>query len=239
MRTRSLLNRVGNRVGRTSGGGALFSPLSLPGLKAWYDAGQEVGYADNDPMTAIVDFSGNGNDLSGTATYKTNIQNGLPIFRFNGTSDIMTAAFTCNVPHYRFIVFKLVAVNGGAQSGVADGVSTTNALLYFDATSDVTLKTFSGAAGDDISATAYGTTLFRRSFCCYNAAGRKFGLAAEGISTSADMSANAGGCTLGGRPDLIGYGRVDICEAIVGSALLSDAEINATMAYLKTKTGVT
>lgn len=60
-------------------------------LIAWYDAA-DIALADNDPVSSWTDKSGNGNTLAqGTGSkqplYKTNIINGLPVVRFDGTDD--------------------------------------------------------------------------------------------------------------------------------------------------------
>ncbi len=68
------------------------APSSIPDLAVWYDAAQLTGLADDDPIVQVDDFSGNGrHGTQGTpgfrATYKTNILNGLPAMRFDGTDD--------------------------------------------------------------------------------------------------------------------------------------------------------
>lgn len=69
----------------------MFSPIDIPGLKFWV-ASDDLVLSDNDPVTTWVDKSGNGNDASQSTAgfkplYKTNIQNGKPIVRFDGTDD--------------------------------------------------------------------------------------------------------------------------------------------------------
>lgn len=214
-----------------------FSVLARLSPLAWYDASQETGYADGAAMTALVDFSGTGNGLAGTATYKANIQNGLPVFRFNGTSNLMTKVFTLNQPCWRFILFKLVAANGGAQAGIADGGAGAQCLLYFPAGGSAPLQTYAGVV-QDVSA-AYGTATFERSVVAYNGGSTKVAKGASAITTVSPGALGMGGVTLGGRADSAGFGQSDIGEVIVGSGTLTDLQITDTMAYLKTKWGVT
>lgn len=66
--------------------------LSLPGLVAWYDISQEVGYGGGDPITQLTDFSGNGNDAfpdvdGKRALYTAAHQNGLAVATFDGVDD--------------------------------------------------------------------------------------------------------------------------------------------------------
>jgi len=53
---------IDTRVGR-------FSPMSITSLCAWYEARTIVGYSHGDPISTFPDLSGNGYDLTGTATY--------------------------------------------------------------------------------------------------------------------------------------------------------------------------
>ena len=66
----------------------------LDGLQLWLAAWKEQGYSDDDPVGTAKDFSGNGNDATqGTEaakpTFKAAILNGLPVFRFDGSDDIL------------------------------------------------------------------------------------------------------------------------------------------------------
>jgi len=70
-----------------------YDPNSFGGLQLWLRADKISGKVDNDPITTWFDLSGNGNDAAETTnppTYKTNILNGKPAVRFDGTSDILT-----------------------------------------------------------------------------------------------------------------------------------------------------
>jgi hypothetical protein len=60
----------------------------MTGLVAWYDASQITGLAGGAAVTTWTDQSGNGNTLTmtGSPTYQTAVVGGLPIVRFNGTT---------------------------------------------------------------------------------------------------------------------------------------------------------
>lgn len=94
-------------------------------LKAYYDANKITGLVDGNAVATWADLSGGGFDLTqGTAgakpTFKTGIQNGLPVVRFDGTSDWMGtgAMFSASSDLSIFCVCK--------QSG---GTTTDKALL--------------------------------------------------------------------------------------------------------------
>lgn len=81
-----------------------FAPTDLSGLIAWHDATQIAGHVDGDRITPWPDLSGNAYDLADggistrAATYKTGIQNGHPMARYNRTEQdrlfVTGASFT-------------------------------------------------------------------------------------------------------------------------------------------------
>jgi len=71
-----------------------FSPSDVAGLQLWLAADQITGLSDGDPVTAWPDQSGNGNDAAQATgakkpTFKTAIQNGEPVVRFDGIDDTL------------------------------------------------------------------------------------------------------------------------------------------------------
>lgn len=129
--------------------GSSFSPTNVSGLKIWLDASDISTLftnesctvpvaADGDKVGGWLDKSGNGNHFTtGTdgyagfrPTYKTGIQNGLSIVRFEGTvgfmefmqtSNLCTAIFGAADPAEVFIVIKAAsdpAVGGQTNGGL-------------------------------------------------------------------------------------------------------------------------
>jgi hypothetical protein len=75
-----------------------FDPTSIAGCKLWLKA-DALALSDGAAVTAWNDSSSNAYNVSGTATYKTNIVNGKPVVRFNGTSNyLQNAAVDIGVP---------------------------------------------------------------------------------------------------------------------------------------------
>ncbi|MDB5185269.1 MAG: hypothetical protein JWN38_1077 [Candidatus Saccharibacteria bacterium] len=96
-----------------------FTPATLSGLVAWYDASQITGLADGDAVAQWNDLSGNGNHAvqatgANKPTYKTNIQNGKPVVRFNGTTTVLarTLGVALTAPY-------TIVVVGRASQGVS------------------------------------------------------------------------------------------------------------------------
>lgn len=72
-----------------------FDPIDLS-PSAWWKA-DALALANNDPVGTWTDSSGNSRNLTQATsakrpTYKTAIQNGKPVVRFDGTDDVMRAA---------------------------------------------------------------------------------------------------------------------------------------------------
>lgn len=80
--------------------GSVFSPTDISGLKFWIKA-DSLSLSDNDPISTWADQSGNSNNATASLTarplYKTNIQNSLPVARFDGSNDVMEVANTAIV----------------------------------------------------------------------------------------------------------------------------------------------
>lgn len=77
-------------------GGGAFDPRALGNLSLWLDATKHNA-ADGDAVTTWADLSGNGKDATqATAgkkpTYKTAIQNGKPVIRFDGGDGLAVPA---------------------------------------------------------------------------------------------------------------------------------------------------
>lgn len=88
------------RRARTAGGGGISDPTDVAGCKLWLDAGQIGGLVDDDPVGSWPDASGQGNDGSVQVgsfrpRWRTNVVNGLPVVRFNGTD-----TYTVTLPDF-------------------------------------------------------------------------------------------------------------------------------------------
>jgi hypothetical protein len=80
------------------GGSAPFTPKSISGCIMWVYA-DTLGLSDSDPVTSWTDLSGNGNDAAQSSSglkplYKTGIQDGKDIIRFDGSDDFLEVANT-------------------------------------------------------------------------------------------------------------------------------------------------
>src|SRR2546430_5219180 len=100
-----------------------FSPSSIPNLALWLKADQ-LALNDGDPVGAWNDQSGNARNFTqGTAgfkpLYKTGIQNGLPVVRFDGVDDFLQ---NTNPPTNFSVTTLFIALAGRTAYQVNGGV---------------------------------------------------------------------------------------------------------------------
>ena len=75
-----------------------YLPLAM-GADMWMKAGKETTFADDEVIEKPTDFSGDDLDFTQAtegyrAKYKTNIMNGKPVFRYDGTDDFYPLSST-------------------------------------------------------------------------------------------------------------------------------------------------
>lgn len=137
------------------------SPTSFSGLGLWLDASQLTGLTNGGALTTWVDRSTNA--FSGTAisgpTYITNSVNGLPVVRFNGTSQYINFGNVLNIgTNTGIAVFSVVKINstsggivGKAVYGPGDARwslyrDTSVSRFFINAGSDATESTFNDSS---------------------------------------------------------------------------------------------
>jgi hypothetical protein len=125
-------------------------------LRAWYDVSAETGYTNGATITSLTDQSGNGITVTGTGTYNTNVQNGLPVV--TQSANFLSSLVTDFDGHTRAIL--IMAVKDASSSCLyIDGSSGTSRLILQDlGTSYRTLMTMSG--GNTLASAAVNPTGF-------------------------------------------------------------------------------
>jgi hypothetical protein len=216
-------------------------PATISGLTFWVKADAITGLSDGNSLATWTDQSGNGYNAtaSGTAepTYKVNILNGLPVVRFNGSSNRMqTAAFNLNQPFSLFVIGMQLAgrnvdtfisdLSGTGFNLTPQYAGTYNSIwlyvpgggLYFQ---PVTLTTYNIAGGE-----VNGTS----SLLDWNGnvGGQLQGTLGSSGSSGVSIGGNSAGDYLGG----------DIAEAIVYSQALSTTNRQIIEGYLAWKWGL-
>ncbi len=215
------------------GAGLPFTPAAISGLTIWLDASQLTGLSDGNAISSWTDFSGGSHhavQASGTRQplYKTNIQNGKPVVRFDGSNDsIATPSFTFNNPLTVFVVANITVV------------AATNRFLIDGATDLSTPMTYNGTssllAAAPMSVTITGGVWHAH---CLIVKGANSTLRTDGGSPSTGThNGNPSGLTIGSEADLSAFTFLggDVAEVLAYNSALSDADRGLVEAYLRAK----
>lgn len=245
---------IGLRVIQPRAAAALWAPTDLPGLVLWLDADAIAGLSDGDPVGTWSDQSGESNDFTQATTarkptYKTSIQNGLPIVRFDGGDFLAEAggAVSLRVTTFSvFIVFYGVRPYVGSFGGLAYHVceDATGRILHEEIPSKRVLSQFydSGAGyHSELTDSAYNFDewhIFEATLTT-GASNWKFYKSGAANGTATGFIARTGT-----TPMEVGRGHTsypftgDIAEFILYNSALSDADRGLVEAYLGTKWGI-
>lgn len=222
---------VNRRVVMGGAPAVAFSPSSVTGLQVWLQA-DSLALADADPVATWTDSSGNGNNAtqatSGSQpTYKTNIVNGKPVVRFDGTDDWL-ASVTMGGQRQIFAVFRNATALFNGYWGLLEARSATVSDRWglFTISSDNFYNDPSPAEAwrNGVSVSPISASLapidefFVLVYTTPNA-----GSAARGI----------------GQLQEVVFGAFDLAELLLYDAPLSDSNRQAVQSYLGTKYGVT
>lgn len=233
-----------------------FTPRSLSGLAAWYDAADSSTIAIETGVSQWADKSGNGRNLT-QSTNGTNVANNQPAYNsvqlngkatvtFDGVNDsLRTATTSIPQPYHVFAIWRFESTYtaarrvleartaGGARSGELFSTSSTNVSL------------FSGGTG----AGQLGVTLSsgqREQFGIYdyeaNAASSRLRYRKADKAASGTIGNNASnGFTLGANGNATPgeWGDVSIAEVICYGRALTESEADRIRDYLAAKWGLT
>jgi len=120
---------------------------------------------DSDAVGGMRDLTGNGNNIiqatSGIRpTWKKNILNGLPVIRFNGTTNALaSSAFAANIsqPVGFFVIARATSVSSATGIAMIGPINATNRIYCYLQNSAVEMYAGSPGAGAAVSAnTWYG-----------------------------------------------------------------------------------
>ena len=218
-------------------------PTSISGLKLWLDASQET-YNDNDSVTTWHDKSGNGYDYTQSTNipvFKTNIVNGLPVVRFNGTSNYMDGSATTfvNATTSYTNVFMVEKVPQSANYGMIRFKTTSNEIFLAHDSTHV------GVAKRGVDQLYTTETIFRNDFTIVHfkwSFGSPFtgGVTQNCIANAVSSLGVPGGSSnancIGKDGGSAGYIEGDIAEMIVyDSVTLTTANVISIMSYLSNK----
>lgn len=230
-------------------------------MAAWYDA-TTISASDNDPVGTWADSSGNGRTLTqATAglrpTYRTNIQNGRPVVRFDGVDDLIFYDPGSNwfsptqMTYFVTLVRRGVKSDAGSFGAVAD-LQTTDTQVggwvanYEGAGAAVDLQDYFGGAGQAIQVHPGNNSPFITSAVydqnVTNGTVRYLNGTAGATSTVTN-AVNVRNLTVGARrqggANGNNHSQADFCEILIYNGVLSTANRRGVESYLGSKWGIT
>lgn len=226
---------------------APFSPSDIAGLVLWLDAslgtyqstGGSAALADGDPVGEWQDQSGNGNDVTQVTGEKkpvlktgANGLNGLPVLRFDGSSDLLAGSASASVKHWFVVSYYDLAAWDGFDGLLTGGGGGGN--------DDIVLI---GAYTEGLTEWYNSASKLATSTCYRN------GVSMAGTDLTGPMQewalfsvAHATGWTITpqvGRDRAGGaYWDGDVAAVLGYSSVLSDADREAVEDYLMTRYGL-
>ena len=211
--------------GLTAAGGG-FSPIDITGCDLWLNA-EALALSDGASVTTWPDSSGAGHNADGTGhapVFKTGILNGLPVVRFDGTSQYLRATLTSGAAK---TVFAVATLNSGDTSQGLFGFSN-NAIRGFYITNQFRHQ------GDDYVTESVSLPIAFRVFSLSVGAATT-----QAWKNGASLGTAAGNATAESTLDvgrLYGSGiyflKGDIAEFIVYTSALGTTDRQAVEAYL-------
>jgi len=222
-------------------------PSTITGLRMWLKADAITGKNDGDTIQTWTDSGSNGNNptqatAGSRATYKTNIINGLPVLRFNGTSNQYGITLDTGIALNNYSLFVVHRPTSASQYGMVFGSTTGNSdaeLLDMNYPSAGKIGTYHAGPGNIGGAYSFtsGTPLIS-SFVASSGTGTPYnnGTAQSSGTTATQTVSNwvLGNYTTGSY-----YYTGDIAEIILYSSGLSAANRISIENYLASKYGIT
>jgi len=210
---------------------------------AWFKADAITGLVDNDPVASWANLGSSGAAATnGTGAqrplYKTNILDGKPVVRFDGSNDILTATGV-NIPAIAsiFAVFKTPS-SGASEKVVYASTGNNHSLSLFQVSaSDATMvqlpfapqySTIEALSTWEIHSNIYNTTVSRGARNTVNSA--NFSLGTSGV-TAANLSI---GAAIGGSLPA----GIDLAELIIFNTAVDLPTQYSIEGYLAWKWGL-
>lgn len=239
----------------------ILSPIPTDNLKLWLKADAITGLSDGDYVSTWADSSSSSNNATGSGTarptYKTAIQNNLPVARFDGSDDIMVTATNSFVASYTqhatiFVAYVTRSSGGSPGRRVLSIDSNTNDYAKIIARGEYSSNTYptassskAGAGNDDaVSISGIGINIPLLAIGVWDGANVKYYQNGT-LQSTATHTSLIQGATVNTKPWVIGSDKfnssptlnaqVDVCEVIIYNTDLSDALRGIVQDYLNAK----
>ena len=217
-------------------------PNSVSGLLMWLKA-DALSANDGDTIQTWTDSSGNNNSptqgtLGNRATYKTNIINGQPVLRFNGSSNFYTVTLSSSLNLSSYSLIAIHKPNSGSQYGMLMAASTPSddELLDMNYPTSGKMSVYHGGVGTVGGVSNFSTgTFYNSGFVSTTGTGTPYtNGVAQSSGTPANRSVatwNIGAYTTSGQYYWLG----DIAEVILYNNAISATDRKNIEAYIQGK----
>lgn len=251
------MNNVWMNAIRAAAGNSVsppFSPADIAGLKAWWDFGDAATLftdtarttpitADGDSVAGVTDKSGTGHHLSQATsvtrpTYKTSIQNGLSIARFDGIQDNMILSPSESAGNWTFFVaIKDPTPTTGTARAFFD-TATGRLIISHLANSTPQLGYYDGT-WRNIANVATGAQIL--TWVLDSANNSDVFRNGTNLGSAAYTQRGMGGNTriMSDNPGTSQFTGGDLCEMLIYSGALAQADTERVGNYLATRWGIT
>lgn len=211
----------------------------VAGSATWIDVAQMTGLSDGDPIDSLTDLSGNARHATAAgaarSTYKTNIFNGRPVARFNGTANTHAQAGYTAIPQPFTIIAVLQATAGSLLDRAPIGDDATNRVIVARATA----QTYNLQAGSAVTSGSTGINNTRSIVTSVANGASSFQRANGAQGTTGDAGARVlRGFTIGSTYFATSFMAGDFAELIVHPSQLSTSDIRSAEAVLAAKYGI-
>ncbi len=201
----------------------------MSGLVTWLDAGRLAGYGDGEDVILWTDRSGNDKNATGTAngtpTYQSNVINGQPVLRFDGSNDwLKISNLPATGPVTMFMVFSSSNTAGRYEWAIKDTVgSVANTAIKYGGTTYISYPAVTGF-----------------NLKTYTLNGSSSSVKTDGTTVGTGNVERNGleYMYLGARSTSI-HQAVDFAEVLLYDRVLTAGEENEIGYYLATKYGLT
>jgi hypothetical protein len=222
-----------------------FSPKSISGLAAWYDASSSPSVVIATGVAKWSDLSGNGRDYVQNTTnnqpaYTASAINGRPALTFNGTSHFLqTAATTLNSPITRILVFQFSSAWTIGTQTVCDGINGSTFRVLRDGASTGSFGTNVSAAINGMAWTSWMIMAMQLDTSSGTGGNLRINNAAVATNANIGNSGTGGGLTLGRYGSAgVQYSPIVVAEELDYSRILTASELLTITKYLSSKYGI-
>lgn len=237
-----------------------FSPADIAGLKLWLDASQITGLSDGETVALWSDKSGESNDaIQSTEVnkplFKTNITNGEPVVRFDGSNDRLDITNDASMQISTSMTFIAVVAydNWGSSNHetiIAKGPHSNGLNYLFGKSNDNDLKfVYNDGSFRNVTETTFNLTnnQFYILTTVVNKSDNKVYFYVDGDLKSSPTDANnlnySAASTVGAKIGANGtdgeFLNGDIANGLLYDSLLSDSDRESVESYLSSKYNIT